>query len=169
MMITFELETGLPTHLPQPAARLIGCTWSSQRTEKPPRFLNSKGFTPSGRIQLTTNQALRISTANHQPVRILSQESPRATLKVARDPSAPGKKALIYWLFDTGFIQDLPWDPGEWQWQPNPPLGDAPFFGYSAKRGYTSIRKSTHKSSMATFLKDLNLRNTSTAQLTARI
>jgi hypothetical protein len=50
---------------------------------------------PSGRIQLTTNQALKISTANHQPVGVLSQESPRTTLKVARDPPAPGKKALI--------------------------------------------------------------------------
>ncbi len=125
--------------------------------------------TPSGRIQLTSNQALRISTVNHQPVRVFSQENPKATLKVARDPPAPGKKALLYWIFDFGFIQDLPWDPGEWHWQPNPPLGDAPFFGYSAKRGYTSIRKSTHTSSMVTFLKDLNLQNSTTAQLTARI
>ncbi len=78
--------------------------------------------TPSGRIQLTSNQALRISTVNHQPVRVLSQENPKATLKVARDPPAPGKKALLYWIFDFGFIQDLPWDPGEWHWQPNPPL-----------------------------------------------
>ncbi len=58
--------------------------------------LEFQRITPSGRIQLTTNQALRISTANHQPVRVLSQESPRATLKVARDLPAPGKNALIY-------------------------------------------------------------------------
>jgi len=38
--------------------------------------------TPSGRIQLTTNQALRISTANYQLVRVLSQENPRAMFKV---------------------------------------------------------------------------------------
>jgi hypothetical protein len=48
-------------------------------------------------------------------------------------------------------------------------LGDAPFFGYTAKRGYANIRKSNHKSSMKTFLDDLNLRNTSSAQMMARI
>ncbi len=100
---------------------------------------------------------------------MLSQENPRAIFKVARDPPAPGKKALHYWIYDIGFIQNLPWDPGEWHWQPSPPLGDAPFFGYSAKKGYTNIRKSTHALNMATFLKSLNLINTSTAQLTARI
>jgi hypothetical protein len=89
--------------------------------------------------------------------------------KVARVPPAPGKKALIYWIYDISFIQNLPWDPGEWHWLPNPPLGDAPFFGYSAKRGYTNIRKSMQTSSMVIFLNNFNLRNTSTTQLTARI
>jgi hypothetical protein len=125
--------------------------------------------TPNGRIQLTTNQTHTISTTNHRQVRVLAQENPKATFKVARDSPAPGKKAPLYWIFDFGFIQDLPWDPGEWHWQSHPPLGDAPFFGYSAKRGYNNIRKSKHTSSMTTFLKDLNLRNSSTAQLTAKI
>ncbi|CAK9871704.1 unnamed protein product [Sphagnum jensenii] len=123
--------------------------------------------TPSGRIQLTTNQALRISTANYQPIRLLSQENPRAMFKVTRVPPAPGKKALIYWIYN--IIQNLPWDPGEWHWLSNPPLGDAPFFGYLAKRGYTNIRKSMQTSSMTILLSNLNLRNTSTIQLTARI
>ncbi|CAK9858555.1 unnamed protein product, partial [Sphagnum jensenii] len=57
----------------------------------------------------------------------------------------------------------------EWRWQPQLPLGDAPFFGYSAKRGYNTIRKSTQTSSMTNFLEELDLRNSSTAQLTARI
>jgi hypothetical protein len=48
-------------------------------------------------------------------------------------------------------------------------LGDAPFYGYTAKRGYANIHKSNHKSSMKTFLDDLNLRNTFSAQMTARI
>ncbi|CAM6033220.1 unnamed protein product, partial [Sphagnum compactum] len=131
--------------------------------------LEFKKTSTSSRIQLSSNQAIKISTINHQPIRVLSQENPKATLKVARDPPAPDKKALLYWIFDSGLIQNLPWDPGEWHWQPSPPLGDAPFFGYSAKRGYSSIRKSAHMSSMATFLKDLNLRNSTTTQLTARI
>jgi hypothetical protein len=70
--------------------------------------------TPSGRIQLTTNQALRISTANYQPIRVLSQENPRAMFKVATVPPAPRKKALIYWIYDISFIQNLSWDPREW-------------------------------------------------------
>ncbi len=48
-------------------------------------------------------------------------------------------------------------------------MGDAPFYGYTAKKGYANIRKSNHKSSMKIFLDDLNLKNTSTAQLTATI
>ncbi len=132
-------------------------------------MLEFQRTTPSGRTQLTTNQMLRISIANYQSVRVLSQENPWAMFKVARVPSAPGKKALIYRIYDIGFIQNLPWDPGEWHWLPNPPLGDAPFFGYSAKRGYTNIRKSMQTLSMAIFLNNLNLRNTSMAQLTARI
>ncbi len=110
-----------------------------------------------------------MSTANHRQIRVFAQENPKATLKVARDPPALGKKAPLYWIYDSSFIQDLPWDPREWHWQPHPPLGDAPFFGYLAKRGYNSIRKSTHKSSMTTFLQGLNRRNSTTAQLTARI
>jgi hypothetical protein len=80
-------------------------------------------------------QALTISTRNYCTIRVLSQEKPNATLKVARDPLAPSKKAPLYWIFETGFIQDLPWEPGEWHWRANPPLGDAPFFDYTAKKG----------------------------------
>jgi len=131
--------------------------------------LEFQRITHEGRIQATTNQATRILTTKLLPVRVLSQERLEATLKIAREPPAQGKAPLLYWIFDEGFIRDLPWDPGEWHWQAIPPLGDAPFFGYPAKRGYANIRKSNHKSSMKTFLDDLNFRNTSSAQMTARI
>jgi hypothetical protein len=110
-----------------------------------------------------------MSTVNKRQVRVLVQENPKAPLKVARDPPAPSEKGQLFWIFESGFIQDLPWDPGEWRWQPQPPLGDAPFFSYSAKRGYNTIRKSMQTSSMINFLEELNLRNFSTTQLTARI
>jgi len=100
---------------------------------------------------------------------MLSQERPGATLKVAREPLAQGKVPLLYWIFDVGFILDLPWDPGEWHWQSIPPLGDAPFYGYIAKRGYNNICKSNFMSSMMSFLQDLNLKNTSTTQMMARL
>jgi len=50
---------------------------------------------------------------NYCPFRILSQERSGMSFKVARDPSAPGKKPFLYWIFETWFIQDLPWDPRE--------------------------------------------------------
>jgi hypothetical protein len=106
---------------------------------------------------------------DYRSIRVLSQEKPGATLKVAREPPAPGKSPPLYWIFDIGFIHDLPWDPGEWHWWPNPPLGDAPFYGYTAKRGYTNIRKTSSTSSMTDFIQDLHLRNTTIAQMIARL
>jgi hypothetical protein len=131
--------------------------------------LEFQKITPEGRIQATTNQTIKISTVKHRTVRVLSQERPEATFKVARKPPAQGKAPFLYWIFDACFILDLPWDPGEWHWQSSPPLGDAPFYGYAAKRGYNNIRKSNLTSGMMSFLQDLNLRNTSTTQMTARL
>jgi hypothetical protein len=97
---------------------------------------------------------------DYRSVRILSQEKPGATLKVAREPPVPCKNSPLYWIFDKRFIHDLPWDSGEWHWRSNLPLGGTPFYNYTAKRDYSSIRKTTHTSSMSTFLQSLHLRNT---------
>jgi len=131
--------------------------------------LEFQRITHEGRIQVTTNQATRILTTKLRLVRVLSQERPGATFKIAREPPVQGKAPLLYWIFDEGFIRDLPWDPGEWHWQAIPPLGNAPFYGYTAKRGYANIRKSNNKSNMKTFLDDLNLTKTSSVQMTTRI
>jgi len=131
--------------------------------------LEFKKSSPAGRIKPTSNQAQIMPTSNKWQVRVLVQENPKAHLKVARDPPAPGKKNQLFWIFESGFIQDLPWDPGEWRWQAQPPMGDAPFFGYTTKRGYNSICHRTQKSSMTLFLEELQLRNSLIAQLTARI
>ncbi len=132
-------------------------------------MLEFKRTTLAGRIQATTQQALTISTMNYHAIRVLSQEKPGATLKVAQDSPTPGKKPPLYWIFETGFIQDLPWDPGEWHWRSNPPLGDAPFFGYTAKRGYLNAQKTTLPSNMLTFLQGFNLRNTTSSQMITRL
>jgi len=88
---------------------------------------------------------------------------------VARDTPTPGKSPLIYWIFETGFIQELPWDLGEWHWQATPPLEDSPFFGYTAKRGYRNAQKPKHTPSMHTFIQGLNLRNSTMPQVIAKI
>jgi hypothetical protein len=69
---------------------------------------------PNGHIQATTHQALTISTTNFRHVRVLSQERHGVILKVTKDLKAPSKKPPLYWIFENGFIQDLPWDRGEW-------------------------------------------------------
>jgi hypothetical protein len=140
-----------------------------EHTQDKASVIEFKKITPNSRIQAMTQQALTISTANYRTVKVLSQKKPGATLKMARDPPTPGKKPPMYWIFETGFIQDLPWDPGEWHWRTNPPLGDAPFFGYTSKKGYINTRRTTHSSNMLTFLHGLNLRNTTNTQMIARL
>jgi hypothetical protein len=133
------------------------------------KVIEFQKVTPSGRIQVMAHQPLTISTINYRPVRVLSQENPGSTFKVARDPPTLGKKSPLYWIHEIRFIQDLPWDPGEWHSRTNPPLGDTPLFGYTAKRGYINSRKKTLSSNMLTFLQGLNLRNTTTSQMIARL
>ncbi len=48
-------------------------------------------------------------------------------------------------------------------------MGDAPFFGYSSKRGYQNARKNHHSPSIITFIQDLGLCNLTVAQIVARI
>ncbi len=81
----------------------------------------------------------------------------------------PGKKLPIYWIFESGFISELQWDPGDWHWQQRNNIGDAPFFGYSAKKGYRNARKKQHTPSIITFVQRLNLRNSTVAQIIARM
>ncbi len=120
-------------------------------------MIEYKSIVPNGRIQATTHQVISLSTANYRPVRVLSQERSGATYKIARDPPTPGKKPPLFWIFEIRFVQDLPWDPREWHWQASPPLGDAPFFGYTAKRGYKNARKTAHTSNMLAFIQGRNL------------
>jgi hypothetical protein len=106
---------------------------------------------------------------NYRPIRILSHEKPGSTLRVARDPPTSSKKLQTYRIFETGFIQELPWDPGEWHWRTAPPFGDAPFFGYTTKRGYRNAQKLARTPNMLAFIQGFNLRKSTTPQVIARI
>ncbi len=94
----------------------------------------------AGRIQPSSSQSVIIPLASYEPVRVLVQEYHGAMLKLAKDLPTPGKKPPIYWIFETCFISDLQWDPRYWHWQEAHNMGDAPFFGYSAKRGYQNVK-----------------------------
>ncbi len=100
---------------------------------------------------------------------MLTHERSGATLKVARDLAASNKQPPIHWIFEIGFIQDLPWDPGEWHWQIASTLGDAPFFNYTTKKGYNNARKLAHHTRFLAFVQGLNLQNSMAAQVIARI
>jgi hypothetical protein len=100
---------------------------------------------------------------------VLAQNGYGATLKPAKDLLLPGKKPSIYWIFETGFISDLPWDLGDWHWQKAQNMGDAPFFGCSAKRGYQNARKIQHTPNITSFIQRLNLRNSTVAQIITRM
>lgn len=48
-------------------------------------------------------------------------------------------------------------------------MGDAPFFSYFAKRGYQNARRIHHTPNIISFVQRLNLRNTTVAQIIARM
>jgi hypothetical protein len=122
-----------------------------------------KKFSNVGCIQATGSHDVTIPLEGYKLVRVLEQEGHGATLRLAKDFPLPGKKPPIYWIFETGFISELQWDPGDWHWQQKDNIGDAPFFGYSAKRGYRNARKKQHTPSIITFVQHLNLRNSTIA------
>jgi hypothetical protein len=128
-----------------------------------------KKMTPAGHIQAYTNQTITIATSSYLPIRILSQENARMSLRVAKALKTPNKKTPIFWIFETGFIKDLPWDPGEWHWKATQHLGDTPLFRYTAKRGYINARKHVSSSHMVSYIQGLGLRNTTMHQVIARI
>ncbi len=122
-----------------------------------------------GRIQATSSHDVIIPLEGYEPVRVLEQESHGATLRLAKDIPPLGKKPPIYWIYESGFISGLQWDPGDWHWHQTGNIGDAPFFGYSAKRGYRNARRKQQTPSIITFVQFLNLRNSTVAQIIARM
>jgi hypothetical protein len=93
-------------------------------------------------IQVANRQEVTLSVEGFQPVRVLMQERHGTPLKVAKELMATSKPAPLLWIFEFGFIEGLPWDPSKWHWKNG--TGDAPFFNYSAKRGYRNIKKPFH-------------------------
>jgi hypothetical protein len=154
------------------AGRIASLEWVYQITDITHNTASAKEFKKSsnaGRIQATNLHNTTIPLEGYTSVRVFIQDGHGATLKLAEDVSPPGKKPPIYWIFESGFISDLPWDPGDLHWQQTGNMGDAPFFGYSAKRGYRNVRRKQHTPSIITFVRQLNLRNSTVVQIIARM
>ncbi len=101
-------------------------------------------------------------------IRVLSQERHGAPFRVAKEFPSLTKPPFL-WIFDSSFIDGLPWDPGEWHWQASSQMGDFPFFGYSTKRGYRNARKPTQSTNIYSFIQRLNLQNSIVTQVMVRI
>jgi hypothetical protein len=141
--------------------------WVYQITEATQTTASAREFrksSPAGRIQATNAQNISI------PLRDMSlSDGHGAMLRPTKDLLLPGKKTPIYWIFETGFISDLPWDLEDWHWQKTQNMGDAPFFSYFAKRGYQNARKIQHTPNITSFIQHLNLRNSTVVQIIARM
>jgi hypothetical protein len=108
------------------------------------------------------------SPKGYHLIRVLSQERHGAPFRVAKELPSLTKPPFL-WIFDSNFINGLPWDWGEWHWQASSQMGDSPFFGYSAKRGYQNARKPTQSTNIYSFIQRLNLQNSTITQVMARI
>jgi hypothetical protein len=60
-----------------------------------------------------------LSPEGYHPIRVFFQERHGAPYKVARELPSFTKLPLL-WIFESGFIDVLPWDLGEWHWKPPP-------------------------------------------------
>jgi hypothetical protein len=90
--------------------------WVYQITDTNLTTANAKEFKRSSsasRVQASSSHYTIIPLEGYEPVRVLAQDGHGTTLKLAKDLLLPSKKPPIYWIFDSGFIFDLPWDPGD--------------------------------------------------------
>jgi len=94
--------------------------WVYQITNTNLTTASAKEFRRSSstsRVQATSSHCTIIPLEGYKPVRVLTQDGHGVALMLAKDLLQPSKKPPIYWIFESGFISDLPWDPGDWHWQ----------------------------------------------------
>jgi hypothetical protein len=98
-------------------------TWVTPNTMQAIEF---QRVTPTGLIRPAKSQVITLSLEGYHPIRVLFQERHGAPYKVAREFPSPTKLPLL-WIFESGFIDGLPWDPREWHWQASFQMGDSFF------------------------------------------
>ncbi len=138
---------------PQWVYQVVGTTQSTANVSE------FKRISHTGRIKATGSHTITIPLEGYEPIRVLTQDNHGATFRLAKNLPLPSKKPLFYWILGSGFISDLQRDPGDWHWQQTRNMGDAPFFGYSSKRGYQNARKPHRPPGIIDFIQRLSLRN----------
>jgi hypothetical protein len=69
--------------------------------------------TPIGLIRIANSQVITLSPEGYHPIRVLFHERLGAPYKVARElPSFT--KLPLFWIFESSFIDGLPWESGKW-------------------------------------------------------
>lgn len=81
---------------------------------------------PNDLIRAMSLQEVTLFPEVYHSIRVLAQEKHKPPFKVVRDLSVLPKSSLL-WIFETSFIESLPWDAREWHWQGTPPIGGLAF------------------------------------------
>ncbi len=100
-------------------------TWIYRMAEVLPNLVKAIEFcriSLKGLIRAVNSQEVTLSPIGYHSVRILFQEKHIAPFRVVTYFSTL-PKSVLYWIFETSFIDILPWDSGEWHWQATPLQG----------------------------------------------
>jgi hypothetical protein len=91
-------------------------TWIYRVTGVSPNLVQAKEYrrvSPNGLIRVENPQEVTLCPESYHLIRVLIQEKHGAPFKVARELPSPPKPPIL-WIFEIGFIGNLPWDSREW-------------------------------------------------------
>jgi hypothetical protein len=103
-------------------------TWIYKVAEVLPNLVKAIEFrmiSLNNLIRAMSTQEVTLSSAGYHSVKVLSQEKHEAPFKVVRDVFAL-PKSILFWIFETSFINSLPWVPRKWHGKCPPPWGTRP-------------------------------------------
>ena len=153
MSIYNRLLTSLPWENNPPPALTIG-QWVASKEEDGTirRVLQITGLQPvrgtvyhkdeTERLQLLERDSIPLQQTLGE-VRVVSTGGPKNTV-MDFNPKKPKDDTL--WLWGGDWIQNLGWDPKEWQWRRIGILPETNILNYTTKRGYrTALRQNNHQ------------------------
>jgi hypothetical protein len=114
-------------------------------------------ISPNGFIRAMSFQKVTFSPEGYHLIRVLSQEKHITLFKVVKDLSVLPKSFFSRYLRPASSMPPMGF--GRMALARDPQLGDLPFFGYSAKRGYRNVRRPPEVPVIHSFIQQLNLNN----------